>query len=181
MATSLIEGIHRRLPSYEQARYPDVEKDVLGWVRSAARQAAGDQAATEGLDRDRMIGGVEFFGEVSLRDRATDFLSKVSGVVPEIAESVADLPGLLAKARNDLAHHLKSGASDPLEMRYLGWLLVANVTPWLLRCVLLLDVGIDPNDLHERLIGHQRFAFFRANTAQHVRELGWPTPAQPGQ
>jgi hypothetical protein len=50
---------------------------------------------------------------------------------------------------------------------------VTNVTQWLLRGLLLLHAGIEPNVLHDGYLAHRRFAFFRANTAQHVKELGW--------
>jgi hypothetical protein len=51
-----------------------------------------------------------------------------------------------------------------------------SVTPWLLRRVLLLEAGIEPNLLRFRHWGNSRFLAFRANVAQSVSELGWQVP-----
>jgi hypothetical protein len=99
--------------------------------------------------------------------------------MPEIAESIPDLPRRIKKARNDLAHHLARKGPAPLRIRALEWLVVAEATLWLLRCLLLLRADFDPATLRERLLLFQRFGFFRANTAQHVRELGWNLPSPP--
>jgi hypothetical protein len=96
--------------------------------------------------------------------------------MPEIAESISDLPQRIKKARNDLAHHLARKSVAPLRTRALEWLVVADTTSWLLRCLLLLRAGFDPAMLRARLLPFQRFGFFRANTAQHVSELGWELP-----
>ena len=87
-------------------------------------------------------------------------------MLPEIAESITDLPRRITKARNDLAHHLAKKAPPPLRARALEWLVVSEVTSWVLRCLLLLRAGFEPEDLRERLLLFQRFGFFRANTAQ---------------
>lgn len=174
VVTSLVEGLHRRLP-YEQSRFPRVETPALRQVLEAARVAAGAKAdTTEGLDREVMIQAVVILGEVSYRERATAVVAKVCGAVPEIAESVAGLPVRLTKARNEMAHHRRPDEKkDPLAIRYRRWSVVVNVTLWLLRGLLLLHAGIEPDVLRDGYLANQRFAFFRANTARHVRELGW--------
>jgi hypothetical protein len=112
--------------------------------------------------------------DVGYLERAQDVVAEVCAVLPEITESVTDLPGLLAKVRNELAHHLlPSEKAEPLKTRALEWRVAANTTSWLLRALLLLHVGIEPQLLQQRFLLFQRFGFFRANTAQHVRELGW--------
>lgn len=97
-------------------------------------------------------------------------------MLPEITESISDLPRRIKQARNDLAHHLARKAPAPLRPRVLEWLVVAETTSWILRCLLLLRAGFDPETLRKRLFHFQRFGFFRANTAQHVRELDWELP-----
>ena len=61
-------------------------------------------------------------------------------------------------------------------MRYLRWLVVSQVTPWLLRGLLLLEAGIEPSLLRDQHSAHNRFFYFRANVAQFVEELGWELP-----
>jgi hypothetical protein len=173
LLTPLVEGFHRRLPDYEKRKFPGAANCVLRRISKAARKAAGAQADAEGLDRKRVKDAVVLFTDVSFQQRAEAVVAEVHSVVPEIAESFDDLPRRIKKARNDIAHHLSSGAEAPLEIRALEWLVVAEATSWLLRCLLLLRVGIEPQVLHKRLMDFQRFGFFRANTAQHVRELGW--------
>ena len=113
VATPLIEGVHRRLP-YEQAKFPGVEKTVLRRILKAGRDAAGAQADAEGLVRQAVTDAILFLTEVSFRDCATEIVTEVCAAVPEIAESLADLPGRLSKARNEMAHHLLPDEKDPL-------------------------------------------------------------------
>jgi len=120
---------------------------------------------------------VSRFEDVDYSQRATDVVTEVCGVVPEIAESVADLPRRLTKARNEMAHHIRPDEKkDSLEIRYRRWSVVVNVTLWLLRGLLLLHAGIEPHVLRDGYLANGCFAFFRANTARHVRELGWKLP-----
>jgi hypothetical protein len=60
-----------------------------------------------------------------------------------------------------------------MKTRALERRVVADATSWLLRALLLLRAEIDPQAVHEHFLDFRRFGFFRANTAQHVRELGW--------
>lgn len=114
---------------------------------------------------------------MSFQERAEAIVAEVSEAVPEITEHITDLPRRITNARNDIAHHLTRGSDRPLETRALEWLVVANATSWVLRILLLLRAGFPPDVIRTRLLEFQRFAFFRANTAQHVRELGWnPLP-----
>ncbi|UQB93080.1 MULTISPECIES: HEPN domain-containing protein [Mycobacterium] len=175
LLTALIEGFHRGLPGYEQAKFPGVAKNVLRRVYEAARTAAVTQASAEGLDSSLVAKAVTFYRQVSFQERAQAIVTEVCSVVPEISESITELAGRITKARNSLAHILDDKA--PLEDRVLQWLIVSGATSWLLRCLLLLQVGIEPQLLRERLLMFQRFAFFRANTAQHVQELGWDLPS----
>lgn len=175
LLTTLIEGFHRGLPGYEQAKFPGVATRVLRRVYEAARTAAVTQASVEGLDSSLVANAVTFYRQVSFQERAQAIVAEVCSVVPEISESITELAGRITKARNSLAHILDDGT--PLEDRALQWLIVSGATSWLLRCLLLLRVGIEPQLLRERLLVFQRFAFFRANTAQHAQELGWDLPS----
>ena len=175
--TSLIEGFHRELPGFVQDKYPGVDKAVLRRVLDAAREAAAAQAAAEGLDVEQVTKSVNVPADVSFLQRAEAVVAEVCLVVPEIGESIPRLPWRIRNARTDLAHQLSSGAEKPIEIRALEWRVVADVVSWLLRCLLLLRAGIEPQALHQRLLLFQHFGFFRANTTQHVRELGWDLPS----
>jgi hypothetical protein len=179
LLTTIIEGFHRALPGYEKRKFPDADSPALRRIFDAARAAAVTQAATEGLDQKRVENAVTFYTEVSYQDRAEAIVTEVSGVIPEITESISEFPRRIKKARNDLAHHLTREATKPIVARALEWLVVSNALSWLLRALLLLRTGIEPQVLHDRFCAFQQFGFFRANTAQHVRELGWELPAAP--
>jgi hypothetical protein len=184
VATSLVEGLHRRLP-YEQSKFGPDQKSALKRIRQAAIDAAAQQANTEGLSQDlvrELVGNaVGHVGDLSFRDRANAVVTEVCGAVPEIAESVRDLPGRLTVARNDIAHHLLlDHENEPLATRFLRWMVITYVTPWLLRCLLLLHAGIEPAVLRAGFTSSRRFGFFRANVAKLVSELGWELPSADG-
>ena len=94
--------------------------------------------------------------------------------MPELAESVPDMAGKLTVARNDIAHHLvMNDEKEPLADRIDRWAVISWVTPWLLRLLLLLHAGIEPDALHEACLESDRFGFVRANIAAIARDLGW--------
>jgi len=146
VVTSLVEGLHRRLDKiFEQSKFPNASKSALGGIEQAARRAARVKAeGKRNLDpqqvHEAVMHAVSHFEQVDYVERAKDVVKKVCGVLPEIAESVADLPERITKARNEMAHQLLlNEETEPLEIRYLRWLVVASVTPWLLRGLLLLE------------------------------------------
>ena len=176
--TPLVEGLHRRMPqTFEQSKFPRASPGVLNRIKEAARHAAGITATDRrNLDPQQVdvavTKAVSVIDDVDFLQRATDVVTKVCAVIPEIAEGVADLPECLTKARNDMAHQLSlDEEKEPIEVRYLRWSVVASVTPWLLRALLLLDAGIDPSVLHDRYLAYGQFLSFRASVAQFVREL----------
>jgi hypothetical protein len=79
-------------------------------------------------------------------ERASAVVTAVSYVVPEITESVADLPKLLSDVRNDFAHQLPDKKKQALEDRFRSWIVVTYVTLWLIRALLLLllHAGVEP-------------------------------------
>jgi hypothetical protein len=184
VVTPLVEGLHRRMPeTFEQSKFAGASPSALKRIKEAARRAARVTATgRRKLDPQQVhvavMNAVSRFDDVDYVQRATDVVTKVCAVIPEIAESVADLPECLTKARHEMAHQLPlDEEKEPLEVRYLRWLVVANITPWLLRGLLLLEAGIDPSVLHDRHLAYGRFLSFRANVAQFVRELGWELPS----
>jgi hypothetical protein len=184
VVTPLVEALHRRMPeTFEQSKFAGASPSALKRIKEAAQRAARVTATgRRKLDPQQVhvavMNAVSHFDDVDYVQRATDVVTKVCAVIPEIAESVADLPECLTKARHEMAHRLAlDEEKEPLEVRYLRWLVVANITPWLLRGLLLLEAGIDPSVLHDRHLAYGRFLSFRANVAQFVRELGWELPS----
>ncbi|RIR12616.1 hypothetical protein D2E76_28130 [Mycobacteroides abscessus] len=177
--TSLVEGLHRRLP-YQQSKFPALPKEARKAILGAAREAARAQAQVYGIDPSAVAESVQFLTDVSFRMRATQIVNEVCSVIPELKESVPDLPGQITKARNDFAHHLiVDRQKEPLELSYLRWLIVVTATPWLLRALLLLHAGIAADIIREGFLDSNRFEHARANIAQFARELGWELPSPP--
>jgi hypothetical protein len=184
VATSLLEGIHRRLP-LRQSKFPNASQKAIERTKQAVRRGAKDQAAGEknlppGEVHKSVKDAVGHFDDVDYFERARDVVNKVCAVLPEIAESVGkdDLANYIKNARNEMAHQSPlDHQKEPLDVRYLRWLVVAEVMPWLLRGLLLLEVGIDPGLMHDWHLMDRRFPSFRANVAQFVSELGWQLPS----
>ena len=179
IGTSLVEGLHRRLP-YKQSQFPAAPGGARGRVKKAARNAAVRRAAMEkglkelDLVRTALMNAVSHFEDVDYRLRAQNITDVVASAVPELVESVPDLPGKLLAARNELAHHLVlDDEKEPLAVRIDRWVAISYVTPWLLRLLLLLHAGIEADTLHAACLDSQRFGYFRANVAAITDELGW--------
>jgi hypothetical protein len=178
VVTPLVEGLHRRMPeAFEQSKFARASPGVLNRIKEAARHAARVTATSRrNLDPQQVdvavTKAVSLIDDVDFLQRATDIVTRVCAVIPEIAESVADLPEWLTKARNEMAHLSPlDEEKEPIEVRYLRWSVVASVTPWILRGLLLLEAGIDPSVLHDRHLAYGQFLSFRANVAQFIREL----------
>jgi hypothetical protein len=186
--TSLVEGLHRRLP-FQQSYFPAVSDETLTpalrRIRKAAREAAAEEAQKleiEGLDpelvRDLVSKAIGHVGQFSYQDRAKAVVAKVCGAVPEIGKWVANLPARLTDPRHNFAHQLpQDETKESLEVRVRRWIVVSQVTPWLLRVLLLLEVGVEPGVLHKSCVENERFAFFSENVAQLVDDLGWERPS----
>jgi ApeA N-terminal domain 1 len=179
VVTPLVEGLHRRMPkTFEQSKFAGASPSVLTRIKESAWRAARSTATNRRrLDPQQVhvavLSAVSHFEDVDYLQRATDVVSKVCAALPEIAESVADLPIHLWDARNEMAHQFPlDHEREPLEVRHLRWSVVASATPWILRGLLLLEAGIDPSVLHDRHLAYRRFLNFRANVAQLVGELG---------
>jgi len=122
---------------------------------------------------------VSHFDDVDYSQRVADVVVEVCAAVPEIAASVADLPARMTRARNDLAHQLVYDGNEPLGDRTLRWLVVTQITLWLLRGLLLLRTGVKSDVLRVGYLESNRFEFHQANIAHIVDELGWELPMAP--
>lgn len=189
--TALLEGLHRRLHrTFQQSKFPNASNNALDSIKKAARAAAKAKAAARNdpnLDPEQVHGAVmesvSQFATVEYVDRATDVITRVSAALPELIESVSinDLAVHLKNSRNEMAHQLLlDDEKEPLAARQLRWLVVTEITPWLLRGLLLLEAGIDPSVLHFHHQGSSRYPSSCANVAQFVSELGWQLPPTTG-
>ena len=122
---------------------------------------------------------VAFFEQVSYRDRVQDIANEVLAAVPELAESIENLPALLTRTRNALVHHAVLDKSS-LPERVQEHIAITEVVPWMLRVLLLLRAEIDGELLQAALRCHDRIDFVRANTAQIMRSLAEGTVHVPG-
>jgi hypothetical protein len=174
--SSMVEGLHRRHPEYKQSKFCEEDRDAIGRIRDAVMETARSQADVEGLDSEHVMKAFMLLQEVSFQDRAKVVVAEVTSAVPEIVEAVVNLPSLLGKVRVKFAHQLREKKSEPLEVQWRRWLVVTRVTPWLLRGLLLLWAGVEPEVLHKNYLEHESFAFYRENMMYLVRELGWEMP-----
>lgn len=178
--TSLVEGIHRRLDEvYPQYRFPGASKGAVDRVGKAASEEARNQAGREKKIRPDDVytavrNAVVPLGDVDYRARAQDIVGDVARAVPEFAECIPDLVGELVHARNNMAHHLLAGKTQSLADRIDRLVVISYATPWLLRLLLLLRIGVDPEVLRKGCLGSQRFAFYCENVADVASGLGWP-------
>ena len=78
----------------------------------------------------------------------------------DVVRWMAENPARLTDPRHSFAHQLpQDAAKEPLEIRYRHWMVVSYVSPWLLRILLLLHVGVEPRMLHDKYLEDQRFQF----------------------
>jgi hypothetical protein len=190
LVTTLLEGIHRRLPNlFQQSKFAGASGSALDSVKQAARHAARSRAADRNdanLDPQQVhaavMKSVSRFEDVEYVDRAIDVITRVSPALPELTESlaVADLAERMKKSRNEMAHQLLREERESTTARYLRWLIVTHTTPWLLRGLLLLEAGVEPGVLNFHHRGNSRYLSACANVTQFAKELGLPPPPSAG-
>jgi hypothetical protein len=190
LVTTLLEGLHRRLPRlFQQSKFDRASASALDSIKQAARRRAKAKAAERNdpnLDPEQVhaavMKSVSRFDDVEYIDRAVDVITKVSPARPEIIASlsVADLAEHMKKSRNEMAHQLLREERESTTARHLRWLIVTHTTPWLLRGLLLLEAGVEPGVLNFHHRGHSRYLSACANVAQFVKELNSQLPPATG-
>ncbi|WP_441964673.1 hypothetical protein [Mycolicibacterium houstonense] len=99
-------------------------------------------------------------------------VAEVSAAIPEFTIVLPDIATRIKKARNDFAHHIVyTESKEPLADRELRWMVVAVITPWLLRALLLLRAGIDPVTLRTGYAASERFTNHLAEVTRMMAEL----------
>ena len=182
--TSLVEGIHRRIPeTFTQKRFPKARDAALTRVRKAAAAAKERTNREEGLKPELVYESVKnavgHINDVSYRERADAVVERVGAAISELVEIESRLGARLTESRHSFAHQLPQDAQKTsLEDRVGHWIVVARVKPWLLRALLLLEVGVAPDLLRQKVLENESFAFERVNAEVRVRQLGWELAAR---
>ena len=182
LLTSLVEGFHRRLaPKSEQAVFPDADKATLAQIREVATQAAVNEAARQGVDPQeigtRVSSALGHLNDKSFRERAEQIVAEVCAAVPEIGVSITRLGARLSEPRNTFAHQLP--VDGKLAARVDRWIVLSRLIPWLLRALLLLNVGVDPRVLREKYLENESFVLHLVQSEMRVKKLGWDQPSAP--
>ena len=96
---------------------------------------------------------VGHIGEVSYQERAKAIVDQVFAAVPEVGEPVEGWPARLKDPRNTFAHQLiQDDEKESLEDRGRRWTVISRIAPWLLRILLLLHVGVEPELLRQKCL-----------------------------
>jgi hypothetical protein len=98
----------------------------------------------------RIWNALEHFVEKSFLERTEEMVVKACAAVPEVGVLMTTLAPRLRDDRITFAHQLPPEGA--LQDRYDRWIVLSTVTPWLLRTLLLLEVGIPPQVLREKYL-----------------------------
>ncbi len=154
------EGLHRRLYPGDLRFHEDAElnSDVAERVRAAAAQAVDPIHADAGKAVDGLLGHV---GDVGYAKRLERLAQVAKAAAPEVTGRTSRWKNLAYEVRNEYAHRIKASFLEDTDID--DRLTVTFSLRWLLTTVLLLQGGIDPAVLHERLAAHEQYQRFLAD------------------
>ncbi|WP_282944547.1 HEPN domain-containing protein [Cellulomonas endometrii] len=145
------EGLHRRLhPSDRRMSRRQADR---------ARKLARD--AVDADLRDLVNEALTHLGDWSFRDRLQSLVSTARAVPVDVVGNADEWVDEVAKARNGFAHQLTASSTRPIEDEIRHYARLRDSLRWLLSLVLLLDAGVVPAVLGERLAQHERFRRLR--------------------
>lgn len=154
--TTVAEGLHRRL-------FPD-DRRLSEATAQRAREAL--RSAVEGLDDDvrrAVDGALEHVEDLSFPRRMDQLADLVEVAVPGVTGQRNRWKRCVADIRNEFAHR----SYGFLERARVSELIAVHESlRWLLVGTLLLQTGVPPDELAERMEGHQPYVLFR----QQARE-----------
>jgi len=150
--TSAAEGLHRLLRPAQK--------------RMTKKQASGARAialeAVKDLDedvRDAVGAALHHLTDPSYPRRLLDLAEQVREAVPGVTGDTQEWKKRVTNARNELAHKLKSGfLDDDIDAQEYAALLLS--LGWLLTGLLLLQTGISPAALGNRISSHKPYRGF---------------------
>jgi hypothetical protein len=172
---AVAEGLHRKLFD-EKKRVPALESSDVTQARRAARQAALDRVREIGRCRRAPLTDADvtefrqaindafaFLNERTFRSRMADLIEDAQSSIPGIAVNFSDWPAAVKDARNTLAHE-GTGPGDP-NSQFVDLLIALGYSiPWVLRTVLLKQVGFDAPTLQAAYADSSRYNHHITNT-----------------
>ena len=172
------EGLHRRLRPRQRVM-------TRAQARAARRQARS--AVTDPDLRRRVVQALAHIDEPTYADRL-HFLSKLSqDAVPDATGDTPEWERRIRAVRNGFAHQTVPTSRDDDEAddeadddrEWQEYLVLLRSLRWVLTGALLLQAGLDPARLRERLQQHQPYQFLLRQARQWLPDL-YPAPS-PGE
>jgi len=149
--SSVAEGLHRLLLPHRQR----MTKEQASEARRKAVEAVKDLAEDV---RNAVEAALHHLTDQSYPRRLLDLAEHVKHAVPGVTGNTAEWKKRVTSARNDFAHKLEHGFLDEATAEESVAVLLS--LRWLLTGLLLLQTGIDPAVLGDRLIGHESYQLF---------------------
>jgi hypothetical protein len=176
---SSLEGLHDRL--YEKSKpFPGVSNRKTEKIALKAAEAAAAEALELGaIDSDmndafvdHLKDSFKFFNKKTFEQRLEELLPKVEHAAPGlIGNDPATWIRSVIEARNLEAHRFPKDFPNYQE-RTDHYYQLAMSTGWVLKISLLLELGISPEMLRDRLKEHQKFLYALAN--MDSCRFSWP-------
>lgn len=165
--SSVVEGMHRRIRP--QRKRFEIGRNAMKRVRQASRTAGLSAFTEEGFTdeataTEALNSGLGHLDDLPFRARVEDFALIANDTAPEVLESLPLFPADLVSARNELAHHLLPKAGESFDARVTRWHMLSRTIPWVLRIVLLRELGVPSETIRSGLMSDNAFQFYRANS-----------------
>ncbi|WP_328295792.1 hypothetical protein OG218_24365 [Kineococcus sp. NBC_00420] len=176
---SSLEGLHRRCRG-DVKPYATLNDKRTRKVALAAAEAAADKMVELGAisanQRSQSLKHLKmsfkFFNYPDFKDRLRDFVGPAEIVAPGlIGQDHEYWISTVVSVRNFEAHRFEKEPRDYQE-QIDEYYQLATSTEWVLRLVLLLELGVPLVELRSRLRDHQRFQYALAN--MDACEFSWP-------
>ncbi|WP_367131910.1 HEPN domain-containing protein [Saccharothrix sp. HUAS TT1] len=161
--TTVAEGLHRRLRP-DQKRISDEDRRQ---ARKLVLEALKDMEDV----KDVLRGVFNHIGELSYPNRLRGLADIIHDVAPEICGDQNKWSKVVSDARNSYAHR-SAGFLDESNIDSL--FTVVESLRWLLRCILLLEAGLDGALLGERLRDVSGFRLFLERAAENLPAIYGP-------
>jgi hypothetical protein len=153
--TTIAEGLHSRL-------FPDERRADLDTADRIKKKIAEALADEDRPNQQAVSGLVQFFGELSYTKRLAQLAQEVQVALPGVTGNTKKWISTVSECRNYFAHRRTGFSSQADRDKYLG---VIQSLRWVLVGVLLLQTGIDPNHLAEKVEQYRPFTYFLSQAA----------------
>ena len=155
------EGLHRRLQ-------PNDRVMSLGQARQARRQARN--AIDDPKVRERVNDALLHLEEPTYAERLSFITDLTSEAVPDATGQTIEWERRIKNVRNGFAHQT-APPSDGDNEEWQEYLVLLRTLRWVLTGALLLQTGIEPGRLSERLQQHEPYQFLLRQARQWLPDL----------